>query len=125
MPAPRVAALTGASSKVKLTIGRSLCSPAGVARRYRASLLPLRAFRVGHNERMISVLSSTNAGRQLDAGGQIFEPVAENRRGRNPGGEIGAKPEARKVDADRNLPLGARPLLVMAELVFGFGVEIA
>src|SRR6202012_75235 len=58
--APTVAALIGASSKVKLTIGPVLRSRNGAGRRSRAKRLLTRALNADHAGCMISVLSPTH-----------------------------------------------------------------
>ena len=63
-----MAALIGASSKVKLTIGRLLFSLNGETRRCRASLLPTRAFRYDRTGRMRSVLSQDETDGRLPRG---------------------------------------------------------
>src|SRR5271170_921621 len=67
---------------------------------------------------------SCHACARFDALGKIFEPVPKQRGRRDANRKIGTKRQKWQLDTQRYPSFGARPLLVVDELVFGVGIEI-
>src|SRR5271168_2858293 len=128
MGTPVVAALSGKSSKVKLTIGRALRSLNGVVQKYRDRRLLTRACNAGHSVSAgISVIRSEACFRRSSS--RAFEekadPVAEHDSGGSAGRNILPKGAVGQFRAQRRPAFGLGTQGKSREPLLGICVEIA